>query len=72
MSTDNHNKINGNKDLYERLCTWMADIDDFKADIEDPESVTEDDEVVNLEAFNYMLDEAFSIMYDIYQTCEEN
>tara|TARA_R110000824_G_scaffold343111_1_gene529678 strand:- start:31 stop:231 length:201 start_codon:yes stop_codon:yes gene_type:complete len=66
MSTDNLNKINGNKDLYDRMCTWMADI-------EDPESVTDDEEVVNLEAFrNYMLDEAFSIMYDIYQTCEEN
>ena len=59
MSTDNLNKINGNKDLYDRVSTWMADI-------EDPESVTEDDEVVTLEVFkNY-------IMYDIYQTCEEN
>jgi len=64
MSTDNLNKINGNKDLYDRLSTWMADM-------EDPESVTEDDEVVSLEAFrNYMLDEAMQIMYDIYQTCE--
>ena len=60
------NKINGNKDLYDRMCTWMADI-------EDPASVTEDDEVVTLEVFkNYMLDEAFSIMYDIYHTSEEN
>lgn len=67
MSTDNHNKINGNKDLYDRICTWMADI-------EDPESVTEDDEepVSKLDFDLYMLDEAFSIMYDIYQTCEEN
>ena len=67
MSTDNLNKINGNKDLYDRLCTWMADI-------EDPESVTEDDEepVSKLDFDLYMLDEAFSIMYDIYQTCEEN
>lgn len=66
MSTDNLNKINGNKDLYDRLSTWMADI-------EDPGSVTEDDEVVTLEVFkNYMLDEAFSIMYDIYQTCEKD
>jgi len=65
MSTDNHNKINGNKDLYDRMCTWMADI-------EDPESVT-DPWVGTLEAFrNYMLDEAMEIMYDIYQTCEEN
>ena len=67
MSTDNLNKINGNKDLYDRICTWMADI-------EDPESVTEDDEepVSKLDFDLYMLDEAFSIMYDIYQTCEEN
>ena len=66
MSTDNLNKINGNKDLYDRVSTWMADI-------EDPESVTEDDEVVSKLDFDlYMLDEAFSIMYDIYQTCEEN
>ena len=65
MSTDNLNKINGSKDLYDRMCTWMADI-------EDPESVTEDDEVVTLEAFrNYMLDEAMEIMYDIYQTCDQ-
>ena len=66
MSTDNLNKINGSKDLYDRVSTWMADI-------EDPESVTEDDEVVSKLDFDlYMLDEAFSIMYDIYQTCEEN
>ena len=63
MSTDNHNKINGNKDLYERLCTWMADIEDLVAD---------EDEVETLEAFrNYMLDEAMQIMYDIYQTCDQ-
>ena len=66
MSTDNLNKINGNKDLYDRVSTWMADM-------EDPESVTDDDEVVSKLDFDlYMLDEAFSIMYDIYQTCEEN
>jgi hypothetical protein len=67
MSTDNLNKINGNKDLYDRVSTWMADIEDHDPQ---PES---DEEVVTFEAFrNYMLDEAMEIMYDIYQTCEEN
>ena len=66
MSTDNLNKINGNKDLYDRLCTWMADIEDH-----DPQP--EADEVTNLDSFiNDMLDQAMEIMYDIYQTCEEN
>ena len=53
---DNLNKINGNKDLYDRICGWMAEI-------EDPESVTDDEEAVTL---------AMQIMYDIYQTCNDN
>lgn len=63
---DNLNKINGNKNLYDRICGWMADMDD-------PSNLTEDEKVVSKEDFDeYMLDEAFSIMYDIYQTCEES
>ncbi len=65
MSTDNNNKINGNKDLYDRMVGWMADMDD--------PSLTDDEKPVSKLDFDlYMLDEAFSIMYDIYQTCEEN
>ena len=66
MSTDNLNKINGNKDLYDRVSDWMADMDD-------PASLTDDEKTVSLEYFQtYMLDQAMQIMYDIYQTCEEN
>tara|TARA_Y100000310_G_scaffold342559_1_gene446309 strand:- start:668 stop:880 length:213 start_codon:yes stop_codon:yes gene_type:complete len=63
---DNHNKINGNKDLYDRVIGWMADMDD-------PSNLTDDEMFVSKEDFDeYMLDEAMQIMYDIYQTCEEN
>ncbi len=66
MSTDNHNKINDNKDLYDRVIGWMADMDD-------PSNLTDDEMFVSKEDFDeYMLDEAMQIMYDIYQTCEEN
>ena len=59
-------KINDNKDLYDRVIGWMADMDD-------PSNLTDDEMFVSKEDFDeYMLDEAFSIMYDIYQTCEEN
>jgi len=66
MSTDNNNKINDNKDLYDRVIGWMADMDD-------PSNLTDDEMFVSKEDFDeYMLDEAMQIMYDIYQTCEEN
>jgi len=59
-------KINGNKDLYDRVIGWMADMDD-------PSNITDDEKFVSKEYFQtYMLDQAMQIMYDIYQTCEEN
>ena len=65
MSTDTNNKINGNKDLYDRICGWMADKDD-------PESVTDDEEACTKEDYTeYMLDQAMEIMYDIYHSCED-
>jgi len=65
MSTDNNNKINGNKDLYDRVIGWMADMDD-------PSNITDDEKFVSKEDYTeYMLDQAMQIMYDIYQTCEE-
>ena len=71
MSTDTnmntHNRINGNNELYHRLSSWMADI-------EDPSLLQEsfEDGPLTVEAFrNYMLDEAMEIMYDIYQTCDQ-
>jgi len=36
MSTDNNNKINGDKDLYDRVIGWMADMDD-------PSNITDDE-----------------------------
>ena len=66
MSTDNNNKINDNKDLYDRVIGWMADMDD-------PSNITDDEKFVSKEDFDeYMLDEATQIMYDIYQTCNED
>jgi len=65
MSTDNNNKINDNKDLYDRVIGWMADMDD-------PSNLTDDEMFVSKEDFDeYMLDEAMQIMYDIYQTCNQ-
>ena len=66
MSTYNNNKINDNKDLYDRVIGWMADMDD-------PSNITDDEKFVSKEDFDeYMLDEATQIMYDIYQTCNED
>jgi len=61
---DNLNKINGNKDLYDRVIGWMADMDD-------PSTLTDDGRFVSKEDFDeFMLDEAMQIMYDIYHSCE--
>ena len=53
---DNLNKINGNKDLYDRICGWMAEMDDMQ---EEPR--------FGKQAAS-MLDQAMQLMYDIYQT----
>jgi len=61
---DNLNKINGDKDLYDRLSVWMADY-------EDPTLVMEDKEMTLSEAERFLYHQAFDVMYDIYQTCTE-
>ena len=65
---DNLNKINGNKDLYDRVCTWMANQDDIEVLMEEyPISFRTTEE-----AKNFLLEDAFDIMYNIYQTCNDN
>ncbi len=56
---DNLNKINGDKDLYDRICGWMAEMDDMQ----------EEPTAWETGSGKYMLDQAMQIMYDIYQTC---
>lgn len=57
-------KINGSKDLYDRVVGWMADRDD-------PSNLI-DDAGADLDALDeYMLDAAMQIMRDIHQTCED-
>lgn len=57
--SDNLNKINGNKDLYDRMCVWMADWDDVEAP--DPWG----------RSASAMAEEAMTLFYDIYQTCND-
>ena len=58
---DNLNKINGNKDLYDRMCAWMADMDDveFGTPSKEPYAVRA----------SALAEEAMTLFYDIYQTC---
>tara|TARA_Y100000296_G_C5010348_1_gene174755 strand:- start:95 stop:313 length:219 start_codon:yes stop_codon:yes gene_type:complete len=60
---DNLNKINGDKDLYDRMCAWMADMDDVEAGTPSKEPYA-----VRAAA---LAEEAFTLFYDIYQTCNE-
>lgn len=62
---DNLNKINGNKDLYDRLSAWMADY-------EDPTLVMEAGGYKRLGAERFLYHQAFDIMYDIYQICNDD
>ena len=55
------NKINGNKDLYDRMCAWMADEEDSSF-LE--ETMSED------EVDKYLVSEAGDIFYQIYGLCE--
>jgi hypothetical protein len=61
---DNLNKINGDKNLYDRICVWMADY-------EDPDARDEDRPMNKLEADAYLLEEAMTLFHDIYQTCND-
>ena len=59
---DNLNKINGNKDLYDRVSSWMADY-------EDPTLIMESGGYKRLEVERLLYHRAFDIMYDISHTC---
>ena len=61
--SDNLNKINGNKNLYDRICVWMADMDDV-------ESGTPSKEPYAVRA-SALAEEAHTLFHDIYQTCTE-
>ena len=61
--SDNLNKINGDKALYDRMCAWMADMDDV-------ESGTPSKEPYAVRA-SALAEEAFTLFYDIYQTCND-
>tara|TARA_R100000951_G_scaffold9740_1_gene8502 strand:- start:234 stop:422 length:189 start_codon:yes stop_codon:yes gene_type:complete len=61
---DNLNKINGNKDLYDRMCAWMADMDEVQEGVPSKDPYT-------VQATN-LAEEAFTLFYDIYQTCNDN
>tara|TARA_R100000093_G_scaffold24459_1_gene13766 strand:+ start:118 stop:348 length:231 start_codon:yes stop_codon:yes gene_type:complete len=64
---DNLKKINGNKDLYDRMCSWLADCCDTTMLMEAyPETLSTQDEV---NAF--LMDEANDIFNDIYILCQE-
>ena len=62
--SDNLNKINGDKDLYDRMCAWMADMDDV-------DSGTPHKQPYAVRAAA-LAEEAFTLFYDIYQTCDVN
>ena len=64
MTQDNLNKINWDKDLYDRMCVWMADMDDV-------ESGTPSKEPYAVRA-SALAEEAMTLFYDIYQTCNDN
>ena len=60
---DNLNKINGDKDLYDRMCAWMADMDDV-------ESGTPSKEPYAVRAAD-LAEEASTLFLDNYQTCND-
>ena len=62
--SDNLNKINGNKDLYDRICVWMADMDEVT-------SGTPHKEPYTVRAAD-LAEEAHTLFYDIYQTCNDD
>jgi len=62
---DNLNKINGDKDLYDRICVWMANQDNIEELMfEYPNTIRTTEE-----ARAFLLEDAFDIMWQIYQTC---
>jgi len=63
MTQDNLNKINGDKDLYDRMCVWMADMDDV-------ESGTPHKQPYSVRAAD-LAEEAMTLFHDIYQTCND-
>lgn len=56
---DTLNKVNGDKNLYDRVCWWMTEYDDWQAkmDLENPDYMQE------------LIKQAMDIFYDVYQTC---
>ena len=56
---DTLNKVNGDKNLYDRVCWWMTEYDDWRAkmDLENPDYMQE------------LIKQAMDIFYDVYQTC---
>jgi hypothetical protein len=65
---DNLNKINGNKDLYDRICVWMANQEDMTELMEDYPNTIRTTE----EAKDFLLEDAMDIMNLIYQTCNDD
>mgnify|MGYP005821138849 CR=1 FL=1 len=61
----NSNQIT--KALYERAASWMANVDNPEDFYEDFGGVGKSDEDVKLEAEAHLKEEAFDIMYEIYQ-----
>jgi len=58
-------RVNGSKDLYDRVCCWMAGYDE-------PEGMR-DNSFFDLEdgadPKEYLYEEAMNIFYDIYKSC---
>ena len=57
------NKINGSKDLYDRMCLWMQEMEGVTAGTPSPDPYTT--------RGAKMAEEAMLLMYDIYKTCQE-
>ena len=64
---DNLNKINGDKHLYDQLCWWMTEYDDWKAKVDGDDCGGIDE--AQPEYMQELIKQAMDIMYDIYQTC---
>ena len=59
----NNNKINGSKDLYDRMCLWMQEMEGVTAGTPSQDPYTT--------RGAKMAEEAMILMYDIYRTCQE-
>tara|TARA_R110002020_G_scaffold178080_1_gene370852 strand:+ start:1707 stop:1898 length:192 start_codon:yes stop_codon:yes gene_type:complete len=59
MTDYGEKRVNGSKDLYDKVCCWMADYDEFEPL---SQGFGEGDEFL-------LLEKAMNIFYDVHKSC---